>query len=712
MTSLVLNAVEHHARNIPSRAALSGDARTLNYVDLNEAITDTAARIDRVAPTTCTIAVEMDNIPAWVIVDLAIMRLGHRSLPIPFFFTPAQRGNAISQSGAALLFTDRLLPEPTIANFTVEDTIIFVYDLPRLSVTLPYGTAKITFTSGTSAQAKGVCHSREGLERVAMSLVEALGVEYAGIHLAILPLSVLLENVAGLYTTLIAGGHYYVLPQASIGFAKPFTPDFHRLTEALGAAKATSAIVVPEILRGILADLTANHSSLPDMKLLAVGGARVSSSLLASAASLGLPVFQGYGLTEAGSVVALNSPAHNHAGSVGKPLAHIALEIADDDTVVIQDPAFLGYLGSPAPQPTFRTGDIGHLDADGFLYIDGRQSNVLITAYGRNIAPEWVESELQAQAGVSQAFVFGDGAPGLGALLVPSSLNVTTRDLGDAIARANAALPEYAHVLHWSQVLPFAPMNGLATSNGRLRRDAIAKAHSTLMNRVLSAPGYHEDFFARLVRETEGERQSFVSIPQIRDGLAGKISLDTYRAYLAQAYHHVKHTTSLMACAAERIPPSKEWLNAALAEYVAEEIGHEEWILDDIRGCGGNPDAVRISEPSFATELMVSYAYDYVTRKNPVGFFGMVFVLEGTSTQLATRGAHALMQSLNLDEHCFHYLLSHGTLDLSHMVFFQNLVNRIDDEDDRRAIVHMARAMYRLFGDVFRSIPHRIAGRA
>jgi pyrroloquinoline quinone (PQQ) biosynthesis protein C len=216
-------------------------------------------------------------------------------------------------------------------------------------------------------------------------------------------------------------------------------------------------------------------------------------------------------------------------------------------------------------------------------------------------------------------------------------------------------------------------------------------------------------FFERLIKETEAERTYLMSTPQIRDGLQGKISLATYRLYLAQAYHHVRHTVPLLERVRDGLPASKAWLKAACQEYIEEESGHEEWILDDIRNAGGDAEAVRHSKPAASTELMVAYAYDYVTRINPAGFFGMVFVLEGTSTQLATTGAQALMTTLRLPPTCFRYLTSHGALDISHMQFFQSLMNRIDDRADQDDIIHMARRMFILFADVFRSIPHDMA---
>ena len=285
-------------------------------------------------------------------------------------------------------------------------------------------------------------------------------------------------------------------------------------------------------------------------------------------------------------------------------------------------------------------------------------------------------------------------------------MKVTDAEIAAAIERANLALPEYARVRHWSKAFPFTPLNGQLTPNGRPRRAAINEAYKDVIAKSFAKPGQFVSFFERLVVETLAEREYLMATPQIRDGLAGRIPLWTYQQYLGEAYHHVKHTVPLLRRVRELLPPEKAWLAAAVDDYIEEESGHDEWILDDIRNSGGGADSVRHGMPRPQTEFMVSYAYDYINRINPAGFFGMVFVLEGTSTQLATQGAEALMRALHLPPNCFRYLTSHGTLDLSHMQFFQGLMNRIDDERDKEAIIHMAKRMFILFANVFRAIPY------
>ncbi|MGB5472022.1 MAG: iron-containing redox enzyme family protein [Gammaproteobacteria bacterium] len=213
------------------------------------------------------------------------------------------------------------------------------------------------------------------------------------------------------------------------------------------------------------------------------------------------------------------------------------------------------------------------------------------------------------------------------------------------------------------------------------------------------------DFFAQLQSETQPARESLLAVPQLVRGAQGKISRDTYIAFLGQAYHHVKHTVPLLMACGSRLPMEKEWLREAIGDYIEEETGHQEWILNDIRACGADPEQYRHGMPHPETELMVAYAYDTINRGNPVGFFGMVLVLEGTSIQLATGAAGAIAAALDLPKNAFSYLSSHGSLDIGHMEFFESLMNRLDDSDDRQAVIHMANMMYRLYGDVFRSLP-------
>jgi len=211
-------------------------------------------------------------------------------------------------------------------------------------------------------------------------------------------------------------------------------------------------------------------------------------------------------------------------------------------------------------------------------------------------------------------------------------------------------------------------------------------------------------FFAELKAATGVEREYLLSTPLVNNCMAGQVTLDDYAAYLCQAYHHVKHTVPLLMATGSRLPFSHEWLRSAIAEYIEEEQGHQEWILNDIAACGFDSEAARQTEPNIATELMIAYAYDTIDRVNPMGFFGMVHVLEGTSIVAADAAATGIQKALNLPDHAFSYLRSHGALDQSHVKFFESLMNRIENPSEQQQIVHCAKVFYRLFGDVLRSI--------
>jgi len=211
-------------------------------------------------------------------------------------------------------------------------------------------------------------------------------------------------------------------------------------------------------------------------------------------------------------------------------------------------------------------------------------------------------------------------------------------------------------------------------------------------------------YFQQLTEQTETDRVTLYDAPIINKTLSGDATLEEYIAFLTEAYHHVKHTVPLLMATGSRIPGSMEWLRSAVAEYIEEELGHEEWILNDLAACGVDKEAIRHSQPLLATELMIAYAYDVINRINPLGFFGMVHVLEGTSIATADRAADAIQSSLSLPDSAFSYLRSHGALDQEHVKFFTSLMNKITDEEQQRCITHSTKVFYRLYGDIFRTL--------
>ena len=212
-------------------------------------------------------------------------------------------------------------------------------------------------------------------------------------------------------------------------------------------------------------------------------------------------------------------------------------------------------------------------------------------------------------------------------------------------------------------------------------------------------------FYQELADATAAEREYLLASPIIRDALAGEVTRDEYVAFLGEAYHHVSQTVPLLMACGARLPERLEWLRKAVIDYLNEEYGHHEWVLDDIREAGGDPEAVRHGRPSPATAAMVSCAWDVVQRGNPAGFFGMVFVLEGTSVALATTAADRIRQRLGLPKSAFTYLYSHGSLDQEHVGFLASLLDKLDRDADREAVIEAAKRFFLLYAGLFRGLP-------
>lgn len=205
--------------------------------------------------------------------------------------------------------------------------------------------------------------------------------------------------------------------------------------------------------------------------------------------------------------------------------------------------------------------------------------------------------------------------------------------------------------------------------------------------------------------ETRNEQETLRSIPSLVAALSGNVTRDSYVRFLIEAYHHVKHTAPILMAAGSRLTrPHERRLLGAIAEYIEEEVEHDEWILNDIAACGWDAEAVRQGQPSEACERMVAYIYDRIQRVNPLCVFGMVHVLEGTSIQIATHAADQLSSALALPKEAFSYLYSHGSLDQDHYKFFQELMSEITHPEDQHAILHTAKRVFGLYGDIFRTL--------
>jgi long-subunit acyl-CoA synthetase (AMP-forming) len=477
-------------RQLPQRSFEVGDG-------VSEPV-DAAALLQRVA-TLATglqargasmVALHADNGIDWIVADLACDRAGIAIVPLPPFFSPDQIAAVIAGSGVDTLLTDRSAwfrsnfdclggPSPAAGADSLE-----ICPVTGGAVgAVPAGTRKITYTSGTTGSPKGVCLSAAHQLTVAESLIAVTRLASPR-HLCTLPLATLLENIAGVYGPLLAGGTVIVPSLASLGFNGSSQLDLSRFLQTISDVRPDSLILVPETLKMLVMAVHRGWQAPDSLKFVAVGGGKVATTLICEARACGLPVHEGYGLSECGSVVSLNAGHDDLPGSVGKPLPHVSISINDSE-IVVAGASHLGYVGDPESwgRESVRTGDIGHVDADGRLFIDGRRKNVLITSFGRNISPEWVESELLAGDALRHAWVFGDAEPYCVAFVVAVSPAITDDRIETWIGSVNSRLPDYARIAKWHRVdAAVDDLSRLLTANGRPRRDLIEQRFQPVLD--------------------------------------------------------------------------------------------------------------------------------------------------------------------------------------------------------------------------------------
>ena len=424
-----------------------------------------AKALARARPRARVAGLMADNGLDWVVADLAAERAGVVLVPLPAFFTAGQLEHAVAASGMDSVLGARL------AGFEAAGEIegLRWSRRPCKTPELPRGTSKLTFTSGTTGAPKGVALRSAQQWAVARSIAGVARDLALRRHLCLLPLSVLLENVAGVYAALAAQMQFCVPSLAEVGMRGSSSFDADACLAAIEHWQAESVILLPQMLAALASAVERGAVAPRSLKFAAVGGARVSPALIQRARALGLPAYEGYGLSECASVVALNVPGADRPGSVGRPLPHVRVHIEEGEIVV----------------DGIRTGDLGRVDEDGYLHIDGRRRNVLITSFGRNVSPEWPEAELLAGGTIAQAAVFGEARARLCALVVPAP-DATSEAIEAQVRAANQRLPDYARVGAWLRAdEPFTPRNGFATANGRARRDALWRAYAERLDALL-----------------------------------------------------------------------------------------------------------------------------------------------------------------------------------------------------------------------------------
>tara|TARA_R110000824_G_scaffold52692_4_gene146166 strand:- start:101263 stop:102813 length:1551 start_codon:yes stop_codon:yes gene_type:complete len=490
MTSL-LNIL--HTQAAPEHVLLADGMQEYNLERLSNAVNHFSTVLKKLDVQ--RLAMFADNSADWVITDLACQKLGICLLPLPDYFSSEQLEHALNTCAIDTILTDQAVQLINkLPGLSLQKQLDYTSKLcflsraeSSISTKLPDTCQKITFTSGSTGQPKGVCLSLQQQLQQAQTLAELIDIKNP-LHLCLLPLSTLLENIAGVYAPLFAGGTVNIRSLHSLGFEGSRLVDPSRMLSLIADIKPDTLILIPQLLI-LLVQAIEQGWPAPRFKFVAVGGSKVAPDLLLKARALGIPAYEGYGLSECASVVSLNTPVADQAGSCGRVLPNSQLTVVDDE-LVLSGNAMLGYVDDPEnwyPAKIY-TGDLGYIDTEGFVHINGRRKNILISSYGRNISPEWLESELLASPLLAEAVVFGDARPYCIALLYPRTEQISDAQIARHIEQVNAKLPDYACLRGWHRLeRPLAADSRFMTNNGRPRRADIANFYSAEIELLYTA---------------------------------------------------------------------------------------------------------------------------------------------------------------------------------------------------------------------------------
>ena len=460
--------------------AFSDEASTLSVAELASRVMSLAAVLhDRPG----TIGLLGSNGTEWTIAQLAAWVAGKIMVPLPSFFSRLQLEHVVRDGGVEHVVATKE-GAALAASLGLGVTPVSARGDARPELAANEG-GMIVYTSGSSGRPKGVRLGLAQIDWQARALAEAIGAAPDDRYLSVLPLSLLLETITAICVPVFVGAqtHFATSVAENVGIGRP-----SGLIDTFESTKPSASVLVPQLLAAWIAELEAKGKRAPEsLRFIAVGGAPVAPSLAARAWTLGIPVHEGYGLTECCSVVAVNRPGRRQPGTVGEPLPGLDISVENGELVVRGPTVMEGYVYGKPTDGKWPTGDLGSRTEEGFLVIVGRKDTLIVTASGRNVSPEWVEAIVMADPRVAGCVALGHGLDHVSLLIVPSPS-------GETWFRTAPR----AHVLLWlQQICADAPSYavpkdfaicrmlqakhfGLLMGDGRIKRDAAHHLYPTL----------------------------------------------------------------------------------------------------------------------------------------------------------------------------------------------------------------------------------------
>lgn len=522
--------------------------RALSWAELGERVFRAAVALQRLGVSPGDRVVQLsENRPEWIVADLAIQFAGGVHVPIHSTLAGPQVVEQIRDSGARLVLVSTAaqaeklacdpalcdaidvwscdavcdaIPDRVVKRLTERTTQVTADEIAAVhrravATVAADDLATLIYTSGTTGEPKGVMLTQRNLTTNALATLALFDFTADDLRVGLLPLSHIYARTCDLYCWIACGYQFALARSRESALADCMT------------LRPTGINAVPYFYEKVLRASQELGRPLAEMyggrvRLCNSGGAALPDHVAAAYFAAGLPLMQGYGLTETSPVITVSTPAANKLGAVGRPIADVAVRIADDGEVLTRGPHVMrGYWNRPAATAEvlqdgwFYTGDLGAIDADGYLRITGRKKEIIVLASGKNIAPVRLEALLAEDPLIDQAMVVGDGRSYLVALLVvnhealsraveqraaadrTTAIDVAANHAKDGDAKAvlaDCVAHRLACVSHHEQVRRFAVLErpftieeGELTPTLKLRRGVIEKTFAETIEALYNA---------------------------------------------------------------------------------------------------------------------------------------------------------------------------------------------------------------------------------
>lgn len=439
------------------------DGRTWSLLDMSKDVTNLIDKLkgQNVALAGKVIGIAMRSSYEWILADFVALVSDAIALPVPLDFSDEQLVSLLEHTDYCLIQDEKT--GERLKAILSQQTLI----LPNGSLyykgkkdnkkdqNIEPSVIKIIHTSGTTSRPKGVKIKDEAVRILVKNLLCSVGEPRPLHYLSLVPMSLLIEQVLGIYMPLFSGGTVTLMPKHMREFGGQ-SDSVENYLALIHRSEPNFIYLPPKLLEASVKKIGKSSvtalfgNTVPH---IITGGAKVNIEILKQLANNHIKIYEAYGLSENSSVISINSPEQYKLGTSGKLLPGIEAKFQEGELLIKSPTLCAGYFSKDSTACDFtedgflKTGDIAHFDEDNFLCITGRKKHLIILSNARNISPEWVESIFKESRYIDDIIVFGDGMDALAAVVLPESVFPEVfNKIPEEIDRLNLKLPTFARI--------------------------------------------------------------------------------------------------------------------------------------------------------------------------------------------------------------------------------------------------------------------------